>query len=265
MSTNWRLISTFKAKAQGHVWIVADEQDNEGYFKFTLPEQWYSSGPLYANEYIAARLARRLDLPVAKLKQAVVIGPDGKPQKGFVSVQARAREMTTWNEAAPEIVLHPEKYVKDIGLLSSLVVFDAWIANVDRANGKNLILHRNQESDKYDWYLIDHGLTLYGPPRKWERGVWNSPFWDQLWQHYHVPKGLLRLQSSESVLLPMIRKIEAVKESEIERIVGKLPQEELGGIERRIIMQLLIYRQKRLRGIIKRWLQYGGVKEFRDR
>lgn len=263
MTSTWRLISTFKAKPQGHVWYVADDNERQGYFKFTVPDNWYFSGPLFANEYIAAKLARHLDFPVAKLKRATVLGPDGNPQEGFVSIKKTAREITTWCDVDKEVVNYPEKYVNHLDLIRLLVVFDAWIVNVDRANGKNLVLYRNDPSEKYDWYLIDHGLTLYGPPRKWERGAWNSPYWDQLWNYYHVPKGLLRLQSSAKTLQPMIRKIESVRKSDIDRIIRKVPKEYLGDKERFIIRRLLLYRQKRLRSIIMRWLNYSGTKEFK--
>jgi hypothetical protein len=262
MPSTWRLISTFKAKPQGHVWIVADDRGRQGYFKFTVPDQWYYSGPLFANEYIAAKLAKRLGFPVAKLRLATVQGPDGNPQKGFVSIKKQAGEVTTWHDADEEVIQQPENYVNNLDMLRMLVVFDAWIVNVDRANGKNLILFRENPSDKYDWYLIDHGYTLFGPPRKWERGAWNSSLWDQLWSYYHVPKGLLRLQSSEEALEPMIRKIESVKEADIDRIISRVPKEDLGKDERSFIRRLLLYRQKRLRSIMKRWLEYSGTKEY---
>lgn len=262
MPTQWQMVSTFKAKPQGHVWIVADNRGNQGYFKFTVPEDWYFSGPLYANEYIAARLAKSLGFPVAKLKPAAVAGPDGTPQAGFVSVEAAAREITTWQDVGEEVFRHPEQYVKNLDLLRSLVVFDAWIVNVDRANGNNLVLYRNDPSEKYDWYLIDHGLTLYGSPRKWERGEWNSPFWEQLWNYYHVPKGLLRLQSSAEALEPMLQKIESMNAVEIEDIFYSLPVEYLGKPERNFIRRLLLHRQKRLRSIMAQWLEYPGTKEF---
>ncbi|MGZ4112234.1 MAG: HipA family kinase [Tumebacillaceae bacterium] len=258
----WKLLDTWKAKRQGSVWIVEDQFATRGYFKFTTEDQWYYAGPMIANEYIAAALAERVGLPVGELEQASIAGADGIVQKGIVSVEVPAFEMRTWAQASDEVRQEPERHVKDIDLLAQTVVFDAWICNVDRAAGKNLILYRNNTEKKYDWYLIDHGLTLYGSPRKWKRGAWNSPFWEQLWRFYNVPKGLLRLQSNQKVLLPMIEKIEALQPSDIDDALRKVPRGHLKDKERQFIRTLLLHRQKLLRSIIERWLAFEGTKEY---
>jgi hypothetical protein len=262
MQTQWWLIHPWKAKPQGQVWVVADDIENRGYFKFAFPNQWYYSGPLLANELIAADLAKLLGYPVAQLEEAIVLDQDANPQKGVVSLEVSAPQIVTWHDVNEEVVKNPEQYVNQIELLSTLVVFDAWIVNVDRASGKNLVLYRNHSSEKYHWYLIDHGLALYGSPRKWKRGDYDSPFWNKLWMYYHVPKGLLRLQSSASRLEPMIGKIESLKESDIENVLSKVSQEYFRDEERYFIKRLLLYRQKRLRKIMKQWLEFKGVKEY---
>jgi hypothetical protein len=258
----WKLTETWKAKRQGQVWIVEDESGNRGYFKFTTKKQWFFSGPMIANELIAAALAKRLGFPVAELHIASVLGPDGKIRKGIVSVEIPANEVITWSKANETIHNKPEQYVNRIDLLGALVVFDAWIANIDRALGKNLILYRNNPNEKYNWYLIDHGHTLYGSPRKWKRGAWNSPLWQQLWRFYHVPKGLLRIQSSYSALKPMIKRIESLQRSDIHTALHSVPRHYLRDKERLFIKRLLLHRQKRVRTIMKRWLAYKGTKEY---
>lgn len=239
-----------------------NEEGRRGYFKFATKKQRYYSGPLIANEMISAALAEMLGFPVASLELATVVGPDRKRRNGIVSISEAANEVITWKEADKKVHQRAEDHVKDIELLSTLVVFDAWITNTDRATGKNLILYRDHEEDKYSWYLIDHGLALYGSPRKWRiRGDWKSSVWDKVWIFYHVPRGLLRLQSSFETLEPMIAKIESLPEAKIEEALNCVPKEYLTEKERRFIKRLLLYRQERLQKIIKRWLNYQGKKE----
>ncbi|WP_027415638.1 HipA family kinase [Aneurinibacillus terranovensis] len=260
--SKWMLKKAWKAKRQGQVWVVENENGQRGYFKFATAKQWYYSGPMIANEYIALALAKKLGFPAAELVQATVRGPDGKKQTGIVSLEKPAKEIITWREAGEELHSQPERFVEQIDKLRTLVVFDAWIANIDRALGKNLILFRNDAKEKYKWYLIDHGHTLYGSPRKWKRGKMGARIWLQLWKYYHVPKGLQRLQSSWPILYEEIKKIESITPCEIDEALNSVPPGSLRKKERAFIKRLLFYRQKRLRTIIRRWLAYKGTKEY---
>lgn len=253
---------TWKNKKQGKVWIVTNEKGQKGYFKFTTQKHWFYSGTMIANEFIAAALARQLGFPTAKLEYTSVVGPDGKKQKGIVSVSEDANEVITWYEAPAYVWNQPEKYVEQVDLLSQLVVFDAWITNIDRAPGKNLILYRQNSWEKYKWYLIDHGHTLFGSPRKWKRGSWNSAIWKKLWRFYNVPRGLLRLQSCKDNLEPMIRKIENMTRKEIEMAIGEAPKETIQKKEKEFIKKLLLTRKKQIRHIMYNWLDYKGTREY---
>lgn len=260
--SRWKLDRMWKDKLQGSVWVVEDDDGNRGYFKFTEPQRWYYSGTMVANEMIAARLAQLLEIPVVELEQAEIADPDGNARQGIVSREHTARELISWQEAGAKVRSDPRKYVKHLDSLQALVVFDAWIMNVDRATGKNLILYRNEPHEKYDWYLIDHGLALFGSPSKWAKNPYGSAYWGLLWQYYHVPKGLLQLQSSPDKLEPMIRKIESIRKSDIVRIVRQVPERFLPVEQRDFTVKLLTDRQKQLRGIIRRWLNYKGTKEY---
>jgi hypothetical protein len=259
----WKLIHDWKNKRQGQVWVVEDQNSTRGYFKFSTKKQYYFSGPMIANEYIAAALARKLGFPVADLKMATVVGADGRRRRGVVSIAKKACEVLTWHDADAAVYDAPEQHVEQTDLLAMLIVFDAWIANIDRATGKNLILYRNDRASKYKWYLIDHGHCLYGSPRKWKRGAWNAPIWEQVWRFYHVPKGLLRLQSSRAALHPMIAKIEALTEADLDDALNSVPTGHLSPYVRRFTKRLLLHRQKKLRSIIERWLKSDSkVKEY---
>lgn len=258
----WKWVAVRKAKRQGQIWVVADQQGVRGDFKFATTRHWYESGPIIANEYVAAALAERLGYPVAALEQATVLGPEGEAQSGIVTVEARAVEIIPWSEAPQRVQERPEESLHDVEQLASLIVFDAWIANPERAAGHNLILYRNDPNEKYDWYLTDHSRALYGSPRKWKRGSWNSAVWEQLWLFYRVPQGLLHLQSRLDLLEPMIDQIERLQESDINNALNKVPRGALRERERQFIKRLLLQRQRRLRSIIHRWLEYQGHKEY---
>jgi hypothetical protein len=261
----WMLKETWKAKRQGYVWVVENREGDRGYFKFTTRSQWYYAGPMVANEWVAAALARQLGFPVAKLEIAAVRGPDGRVRKGIVSVEERAAEVVTWRNAAEDIRRRPEEYVNQINYLCGLVVFDAWIANIDRAMGKNLILYRNQMNEKYNWYLIDHGHALYGSPRKWKRGPWDAPLWQKLWRFYHVPQGLLRLQSSLPALESMIKRIQSLDRTQIDAALHSVPKGFLKEKERMFMRRMLLQRQKQVGTMMKRWIAYKGTKEYNNK
>ncbi|MDA8235704.1 MAG: hypothetical protein M0Z31_13070 [Clostridia bacterium] len=261
VKNQWVFKKLYKNKLQGQVWIVENQFGQRGYFKFTTPRQWYYSGPMIADELIAAALAKELGLPVANLDLAVVRGPTGAPQKGLVSVGVSAKEVITWEEAK-KIHHNPNEHVNNANLLCSIVVFDAWIVNIDRALGRNLVLYRNNPADKFDWYLIDHGHTLHDSPHKWKRGEWKSRHWERLWRFHSVPKGFLNLGFSREKLEPMINKIENLPPSAIDQAIKKAPRKYLNPRGRLFIKGLLLYRQKKIRTIITRWLNYKGKKEF---
>ncbi|MFD2168580.1 HipA family kinase [Tumebacillus lipolyticus] len=257
----WFLEQVWKEKRQGHVWRVRSAGNKRGYFKFATKDQWYFSGPMIANELIAASLAKRLGFPVSELELATVRGPNGIPQEGLISREIDAAEVITWRDADETVKSAPEQHVDRHELLAQMVVFDAWITNIDRAKGRNLILYRNSSDERYGWYLIDHGHTLYGSPRKWKRGAWNTPIWDQLWRFYNVPQGLLACQSNSDTLEPMIRKIEEMRLADIDAAIRCVPRGYMQSRERQFIKRLLLFRQQRLRMVIDRWLQYAGEKE----
>lgn len=258
----WKLRKVWKEKRQGHVWIVTSNLGRQGYFKFAKAEHKYYSGTMIANEWIAAMLAEKLGFPVAELQLATIIGPDGVVQDGLVSVKVKASEIATWRSVDKNVRHKAERYVNHVELFRMVVVFDAWITNVDRAAGKNLVLYRNDAKANYDWYLIDHGLSLYGSPNKWRRHEWNASYWQKLWMFHHVPEGMLRLQSSLQELEPMISRIEAMSDQEIDHVLAIGSRQLCDESERQFIRQLLISRRSQLRQMIQNWVEYKGVKEY---
>lgn len=255
----WTVDRVWKQKPQGDVWIVHNEVGQRGYFKVPGLNKYYG-GTMIANELISALLAKKLGFPVADISVARLRGPDGLERTGIVSLQRNAKEMTTWRDASKRVKANLRQYVWDVQKLREMVVFDAWILNTDRASGKNLILHRDNELDKYYWYLIDHGNTLYGSPYRWRRASWQSAHWYYLWKYYLVPQGLLKEQSNYALLKPMIEQIQSLSGATINDMVQKVPLQYLSDYERRVITEILLRRQARLHYIIDRWLKYTGKK-----
>lgn len=253
-STQWFLKEIYLTKKQGYVWKVESPKGILGYFKFVTPEQWYYSGPMVANELISAALAKQLGFPVADLQEARVTAADGVVRRGIVSLSVTAREVIPWGEAGDQVFKNPVRHVNQPDLLAALIVFDVWITNLDRSLGANLILYRNNPADRYSWYLIDHGNCLYGSPRKWELWPQNSPLWDRITPSRYTPKGLVGLQTSWPKLLPMIEKIEALTEADIDHALTSASDEILQSTERAFTRQLLLDRQKKLRQIFIDWL-----------
>lgn len=115
----------------------------EGLVKFSNLE----SGYLVANEYIAARLAAAIGLPVPP---AALVRQEGR--LGFMSLYIGKR-----SEPPPPLVA--KWFMKDHGLLAAeIVAFDTWIKNDDR-HGRNIGYSR---AGKVPPFIYDHDRSLLG-------------------------------------------------------------------------------------------------------
>ncbi|MBM7589437.1 HipA family kinase [Brevibacillus fulvus] len=253
--SEWNCQKVWRKRPHSHVWLVENQEGERGYFKFATQRQWFHAGPMIVNEFVAAYLAKHLGFPVADMEPATIMSPTGKIRHGFVSVRANAERVVRWDKAHPKVRRSPERYVNHLDLLRQLVVFDAWILNTDRA-GRNLILYRDHDSSKYNWYLIDHGHSLYGPAKRWKQYPWNHPHWRRARRFFYYSGGYPRLTVTKSDLEPMIAKIEQLDSSVIDEALDTVPEEYLSPSIRSFIRDLLLYRQKRIRHMMLRWLRY---------
>ncbi|MEJ8543816.1 HipA family kinase [Brevibacillus borstelensis] len=233
---------------------MKDRAGTKGYFKFPVTKQWKNYRILLANEYIAAELAGLVGLPAAGVKEISVKGPKGRRPRGIVSLRATAREVIPWKKASPEVHQNPERHVQQSELLAQLAVFDAWIMNPDRTN-RNLILYRDQPEDRYRWYLIDHGLALFGSPEKWKaKRAKRSQASDTLFPRTNrrktklrVPAGLKRFTSeNRAAVSKMIEKIQALSSQDVSKAIKKVPPTYLKRLEKDYIKRVLRSRQKML-------------------
>jgi hypothetical protein len=232
----------------GPVWVVKRKKDGRtqmGYFKFPCKQNQYRVGNLIVNEMISFRLAKLLGLNVAEVELAEI---DGK--QGIVSIVKPAASHFTWLQFQRRLSRSPVSYLRQPEQLRRTFVFDVWICNVDR-HGGNLITF--PKGDRFDFYLIDHGVSLLGA-MKWRKIPWDSPYWQHISRYnYHYPGGMRSYIRSYSELLPHIKDVERIPEYEIREIVNELPDAILPREQKALLVKMLLSRQKQLRSIIWRW------------
>ncbi len=260
---SWRVIRAVSAKPQGYVWEVAEEPPDgaptasggisprHGFFKFTLPKNGYWGGPAAANELIAAGLARRVGLNAADVIPAYIEG-----RLGVVSLVRPAAHLAAWRDLPAKVHRDIRRYVANAHQFRVMLAFDAWVLNIDRATGKNIIACQQAEGSPWRVYFIDHGHTLHGNYDRWRwGGPYRSRFWDDLWRYYGVPAGVRRYLTSYHQVAPYVRRIEEVTPAQIRQEIRSVPPQLLTPKEAKLIEDLLLWRQKRLSSILRRWFQ----------
>ncbi|MGG1660066.1 HipA family kinase [Brevibacillus sp. NRS-1366] len=246
----WKYLKTVKKISRKRIWLIKNEKGSTGYFKCPLRHRMKQYRLMVANEYIAAALARRLGLPVAKLSQETVRGPKKEKMRGMVSVRIRATEVITWNQADKEVHLAPEHFVNGSDLLAQVVVFDTWILNPDRTS-VNIVLYRNNPTEKYNWYLIDHGSALFGSPSKPPLSKRIKAKHPQLNKGIRLSNGIKSLiLKNEDAVADMIQKIESLTKSNIKKAIKSVPKSHLSKAKERFIQKLLLFRKRKLRKIM---------------
>lgn len=263
----WKFKNLLRSMYGRQIWRVANRRGTRGYFKFPVSKDRKELRFLVANEYIAASLARSVGLPVAKVKEISVKGPKGMKRRGIVSIRAKAKKVIPWKKAREEVHMQPGKHVKQTDLLGQVMVFDAWILNPDRTN-HNLILYRNKPAARYKWYLIDHGIALFGKPSKWSLRKAKKSFvckrsfkfslHSKKKKRIRVPKGLKRfISANRQVAERMISKIESLPRSDINKAIKRVPKGYLKKSEKKFIKKMLLCRQKQMKEIV-----HGAVESF---
>ncbi|MGE5590005.1 MAG: hypothetical protein ACM3ZA_05250 [Bacillota bacterium] len=220
-----------------------------GFFKFTTARNRYWGGPAGANELIAAGLARRIGLEVADLELARIEG-----HLGVVSLVRPAVRRVNWRDLpapAHRSILRSQENIRQF---RAMLAFDAWTLNIDRGSGKNTIAYQPAADQGWRVYFIDHGHTLHGNYDRWRwGGPYRSRYWDDLWRYYSVHPSLRRYLRSYRSVAPFVRRIQQITPVEIRREVGAVPAELLTPRQARLITHLLLWRQKRLPLILRRW------------
>jgi hypothetical protein len=247
----WRVIRKFSPRVVGTVWVVTrirHGKKQKGYFKFTTRKSKKYTGSILANELISYRLAKQLHLKAAKIRRAKIRG-----KRGVVSVVRPARRHYHWNQLSNKIPKSIINHIDKPKRLLKTFVFDIWICNVDR-HGRNLIVY--PKGNKYSFYLIDHGLALLGA-MKWRRVPWYSSYWNEVATYNrHYVRGLRPYINSYQQLSPYVKQIQRIPKYKIKKIVKSIPSSILPHYKKKIIIKLLISRQKRLDTIVRQWVEW---------
>lgn len=245
----------------GMTWLVKslDRRPREGYFRRSAVNRGSRNSPLLACEYVAYRLAQELELPVAETRFAEVDG-----QFGIVSLKHTKRPLMDWQQFVARHSNPFSRIVQPQRLLK-VFVFDIWILNIDR-NSRNVILYPAGKRDLFDFYVIDHGLTLLGS-LAWKRLRWDDEYWSDV-QGYNnrYIKGLRTYAvRHQETLREYARQIQSLDNSKISRIVRELPNDLLAGRQRRVLRQLLIGRKRSLLGMVDMWIRRYKIRRARLR
>jgi hypothetical protein len=256
-ATNWRTTKKSLRKA-GPLWKVmcrTNTVSRKGFFKYPTQQSIRKAGPTISNEWIAGQLARLVELNTAETEWAEVDG-----HYGIVSIVPPVKRYFSWYQFYQQTkgkfihkLVHPER-------LLDLLAFDMWICNLDR-HSDNLIVYpcRNQ----YDFYLIDHGLSLLGAVA-WRGVPWDSPYWFQVTRYNkHYPAGIVRMISSYQQFVPVINRILSIKPHQIAQIVDEVPDAFLLSDEKKMVKAILHSRQQNLSTILSVWLeQYKRIRSI---
>jgi hypothetical protein len=249
MSANkWTIVRKISRKL-GPVWVVTRDKNGrkqKGYFKFPTRKNKKYAGPLLANELISYRLARSLNLKVAKIELTKIKG-----KQGIVSIVRPARYHYTWNELGKRLNDSIINHINESEQLLKTFVFDIWICNIDR-HGENLITF--PLGNKYSFYLIDHGLALLGAIKR-RRVPWNSSYWNHVVKYnQHYVRGLRSYIYGYQQLSPFVKQIQSIPAHKIKKIVKSVPTSILPYNKKKIVIKLLLSRQKNLHVIVNRWV-----------
>ncbi|MBC8081453.1 MAG: hypothetical protein H7X86_13990 [Gorillibacterium sp.] len=233
---------------------VSGRKIMKGFFKYRAPnntrQENVGAGILLGSELTVYKLARVVNLPVTKTVLTRI-----QRESGILSIAYPGR-IFTWKAAGkrihsniPDKIIHPERLLKAL-------VFDIWILNIDR-HGGNCVLY--PKGGKYDFYLIDHGLTLAGAIN-FRKTRWNSAYWERVSRYNRqFLKGVRNNIKSYKQLQPYVREIQQISEKRIRDIVESTPSDYYSSKTKQQVIRLLIYRQRKMEPIIKNWLKDIGI------
>lgn len=249
----WKYVSTFSEKYQGVVWVVERKGEagkQQGYFKFQNPENIQYGGPMIADEMIAAKLAKKLKIPIHELECTTI-----DKKEGVVSIVKDAHLLTRWDLLPKKVTDNIPKYFKDPKHLINMFVFDVWTCNTDRGTNKNIIVYQSKADAPYEIYLIDHNHALHDANLKWNKHSYRSAYWKNLWRYYKPPTGVQKLVlENQAYLKYCVKRVRRIKSTEIKAMIESVPAKHLRAKEAHLIYQLLRKRQRDLPKIIQRWM-----------
>jgi hypothetical protein len=193
-------------------------------------------------EKIASDLAYLLELPVPPVVLSQAVDRQGAPPY-WVALSAICFDVSlqlnqVWAMLERNQQTHCDR------LASATMIFDLWIGNVDR-DERNIIVHMSRGGQPWRGAgIVDHSRSLI---HCWE-SVYERDFNDL---RIYRP-ALIDFETMQKT----VEKIVGLPESELERIIDRIPPEVLGGPAKTVITDQLLSRRQRLTTYIER---YGGM------
>lgn len=198
-----------------------------------------------ANEFVAANLARELDLPILDFR---VLCMDGNQY--FAS--AYMDEGTYYNLATEELFSGCINRHR----AAQAVVFDVWICNIDR-HAWNLIVRKiidkRSQQTRLLMLLNDHSHCLVPPGQsaKVLSSLVSSPPENYM---RHLPFLTRAALEDRNRLIEAIRRTQLVSAETIKQIVHGIPDAWLqDSSDREQLIDFLVARQSRLAGMFRQW------------
>ena len=252
MHNEWNLTKCISDNPKvGKVWLVYNKENPSitGFFKHDTNSSKKYSGNVAVNEYLAYLIGKELSLPVASLLQSEINGI-----KGVISLKkVNQKILYNWNHIKNK--QNPFRKIINPDLLIKMFIFDIFIVNIDR-NNRNIVLYKSDKKELYDFYLIDHGLSLLGA-FKWKKKSPVAEYWDDV-DHYnnrylkHLPNYLLR---NKKMLMHYTKEIMTLDNDRITNLINEQPHDILDDRSKERLNEFLIKRKSNLNKIVKKWIQ----------
>ncbi|MEA2372122.1 MAG: hypothetical protein QOH12_2516 [Solirubrobacteraceae bacterium] len=184
-----------------------------------------------ANELIAWRLAKALGLPVL---EAGLLRYDGHLSFGSREMQAGTFEHRLTQQRLLQC--------SNPAVLPSVVVFDVWLANVDR-NVDNLLPRKaHGTSSAWELVLLDHGSTLVHPLLNIEELSAKAEAPAKL----YGMGALHALYGKRADMERAICRVQDMNANDVERCVREVPTELLSHEDKAVVSRFLVERRRLL-------------------
>lgn len=189
-----------------------------------------------AHERLAFDLSCLVSLPISP----VILWPHEAPSTYLIgrSISCWAfPQAMKWDEADGKGLITPAAKASVAPLIAAGRVFHSWIGDQDR-KGSHIILDLDSPDGHANIAFIDHGhsMSLY-----WKGPDANTPA---------CPKYLADVPDCDEAVIETADHIASINESEIRRVVDRIPALYLPDAERAHIVQNLLARKGNLRSIL---------------
>ncbi|WP_416149885.1 HipA family kinase [Salipaludibacillus sp. HK11] len=204
------------------------------------------------NEFVAYRLAERLDLPVPKT--SIVHVSDNLIQNS----SRFPKNIVPGNHFGSfyyiDTILPTKKSIfrcRNVDKIADMLLFDIWINNRDR-NLTNILVRKKKQD--YQLILIDHDKVFNHRDWKGENLIKNMSENKLEYRWGRNQKYFRNFINSKAAVKKSLRRIEALPKSEIAFIVNAIPKEWcVSSKERNTLVRFLELRKFRLGKVVNRF------------